>query len=722
MLKDAFPLVKQLLRPLVGLLLLMAAALFIGSTYLLNNNLRSSVDRQLKHAQKMVYHDLKQQEQMLAEYLKLLSQKPASVQMETLENAARTYQPQLDLRLSDLNTVSNEPLHKLLERTRQSRTSLRQITLDRETGKYSLTLVAPATPPRDALLLQLPLNRSLLTRFAERYQCDLSLYSERGHLIASSNDQENPGVQLSGLELERISASSFSLLTSKVANSDYRSIYAPLPIGSNAILYLAASRDLSHINKLVLTQAWWLLAVSILTLSFSALFYFRLLQQVLSPLKILCETIQQVARGDLSCRADIPEAVELHKLGHSFNQMLGQLENLYENRVEAEKTAVLTQETLKYNEHLKKKNLEIEKVNRQLKEQYEELTALFQVSRSLTSALDQNLLFEKIFQVFRDALHCDRIVLLLYYPGVESLEVIKTFGLDASTIKGLSFKLGEGISGTVASGMQSIYSPDLSVDDRNLSYKGRWVSTGSLLSMPMILQNRLIGVLNIHHSEVNAFGPVGQQMAQAIADQAAISIENARLYEKTRNQSATDDLTGLANRRQFQDLLQREWTLSRRYHSSFSLLMLDIDYFKAYNDTHGHLKGDIILKKVAALLLQNTRGIDLVARFGGEEFILLLPKTDRQGSLAVARKLCRCFEAEYFSGMEESQPQKKLTVSIGAATFPADSTDIYTLLNYADEALYKAKRDGRNRAISWTREISSYAEDTEDSPQAPMPQ
>jgi diguanylate cyclase (GGDEF)-like protein len=314
-------------------------------------------------------------------------------------------------------------------------------------------------------------------------------------------------------------------------------------------------------------------------------------------------------------------------------------------------------------------------------------------------------LFEKVFNILRDTLHCDRIVLLLYHPGSESLEVTKTTGLDAGTAKGLSFNLGEGISGMAAASMQPIYCTDLSIDDRNLNYKGRWVSSGSLLSMPMVLHNRLIGVLNIHHQRNNAFSPVAQQMAQAIADQTAISIENSRLYEKTRTLSATDDLTGLANRRQFQDYLQREWAQSRRYHSNFSLLMLDIDHFKAFNDTNGHLKGDIVLKKVAALLLQNTRGIDLVARFGGEEFIILLPKSDKEGSLAVAKKLCSCIESEYFNGMELSQPEKKLTVSIGTSTFPTDSTDVYDLLNRADEALYQVKRNGRNHARVWSRDM-----------------
>ncbi len=700
-----FPLIKQLLWPLVCLLLLMASTLLIGSTFLLHNSLGDAVDGQLEHAQQMVYRDLKNRELLLADLLTLLGQKPVTTPTSELEREARTYQPLLDLRLYDRHNVESEVLKKLLETVKQNRTDLRHVTYDQKEDRYYLTLVSPAVAPRDALVLQFPLHRPLLKLLAERYQCDFSLYSEEGRLMVSSSEQGDPEKQLSSVQLTRI-ASRSHLFTSKIEDVDYRSLYAPLPLGSDGILYLGASHTLGDLNSLLLTHSWRLLITIMLTMGFGALVYYRLLQHILSPLKILFETIQNVAQGSLSSRAEISEKAQLYELGRSFNQMLEQLENLYEDRLEAEKSAVLTQETLKHNEHLRKKNLEIEKINIQLKEQYEELSALFQVSRSLTAALDQNLLFEKIFTVFRDALHCDRIVLLLYHPGSETLEVTKTSGLDASTVKGLSFNLGEGISGLVASTMQSIYSVDLSTDDRNLNYKGRWVSSGSLLSLPMVLQNRLIGVLNIHHQQTDAFSSVARQMAQAIADQAAISIENARLYEKTRTLSATDDLTGLANRRQFQEFLQREWAQSRRYHNNFSLLMIDIDHFKSYNDTHGHLKGDIVLKKAAALLLQNTRGIDLVARFGGEEFILLLPKADKEGSLAVAKKLCQCFEDEYFAGMEESQPLKKLTVSVGTSTFPIDSTDIYDLLNLADEALYQAKRRGRNRAVSWTREIS----------------
>ncbi len=615
-----FPLLRHLLRPLIVLLLGLAVISVVGSSLLLYNSLVDSVDLKLDHAQKMVYRDLKQTELHLSESLILLAKTTETTPTATLEKEIQANHPLLDASLYDTQSLPSDSLRKLAEAAALSNRFINYITYDSQQEFFALTLIQPTTAPGKVLLLQLPIHQKLLRRLADRYNCELSLYSEEGQLMVSSSDRHKPDPRISDNLLLRIEKSEKHYVT-KTDHIEFRSLYTPLPLGSNGTLYLSASRSLDDLNSLLLTHSWRLLLTFIITLAIGAAIYYRLLLRTLTPLKSLLETIHQVARGNLSSRTEIAKDSYLEELSSSFNQMLGQLESLYENRLESEKASVLNQETLKYNTHLKKKNLEIETVNIQLKEQYEELTALFQVSRSLTASLDQNLLFEKVFTILKDTLHCDRIVLLLYRPGSESLEVTKTTGLDAGTSKGLSFNLGEGISGTAAATMKPIYSPDLSIDGRNLNYKGRWVSSGSLLSMPMVLQNRLIGVLNIHHQQKDAFDSVAQQMAQAIVDQTAISIENSRLYEKTRTLSATDDLTGLANRRQFQDYLQREWAQSRRYHSNFSLLMIDIDFFKAYNDTHGHLKGDIALKKVAALLLQNTRGIDLVARFGGEEFV-----------------------------------------------------------------------------------------------------
>lgn len=697
-------LTRQLLWPLGLLLLLLAAASMIGSTLLLNSNLGQAVNQQLEHARKMAYRELKERELQVADLLSLFRQTEPGSPTRVLSEKLHNYLPATNLAVYDIHNSPDPISNNLMKLAANSGRSRRQIIFDQNTMNPYVLVIEPVKHNRQALAVRLPLDEKLLIGLAQRYACGFALFTAEGQLMASSDRETTANWHLSGAQLQTLHQKD-QLITSQSENIRFRQLIAPLPLGDDGIIYLSAWQSLAPINKLLISNMTRLLLTIVCALILGTLLYYQRLQRTLAPLKNLLDTIRLVAQGNLAVRSSIPENSDLRELGDSFNQMLGELENLYSNRLAAEKSAALIQETLKYNNHLKKKNLEIEKINIQLKEQYQELSVLFQTSRSLTTTLDKNLLYEKIFMVFRESLQCERVIMLLYQAGDEMLEVVKTSGLNSSAVKGLAFKLGEGISGMVAASMQSIYSPDLSIDQRNLSYKGRWVSTGSLLSMPMVVQNTLVGVINLHSQKIDAFPTIVRQMAQAIADQAAISIENARLYEKTRSLSATDELTGLANRRQFNDFLQREWSQARRYHTNFALLMIDIDHFKLYNDTNGHLNGDIALKKIAALLLQNTRGIDLVARFGGEEFVLMLPKADQRGALAVANKLCLAVEKEYFVGMEKSQPDGKITISIGISCFPADSTEIYDLLNLADEALYQAKERGRNSVLCWSKAL-----------------
>jgi diguanylate cyclase (GGDEF)-like protein len=697
-------LTRQLLWPLGLLLLVLAAASIIGSTLLLNSNLGRAVNQQLEHSRKMAYRELKERELQVADLLILFSQTEPDSPTAVLSEKLHNYLPTTNLVVFDIHNSPDQLSRDLMDRAAKNGNSRRQIIFDQSTLNYSVLVIQPVKHSRQALAVRLPLDEKLLNGLAQRYASGFTLFTAEGQLMASSDMATTANWQLTDSQLEALRRSD-QLITSQTEDLHFRQVIASLPLGDDGIIYLSTWQSFDQLNKLLISNMTRLLLTIVGALILGILLYYQRLQRILAPLKNLLATIRLVAQGNLAARSSIPENSHLHELGDSFNKMLSELENLYSNRLAAEKSAVLTQETLKYNNHLKKKNLEIEKINIQLKEQYQELSVLFQTSRSLTSTLDKNLLYEKIFTVFRESLQCERVIMLLYQAGEEMLEVVKTSGLNSSAVKGLAFRLGEGISGMVAASMQTIYSPDLSADERNLSYKGRWVSSGSLLSLPMVVQNTLIGVINLHSQKIDAFPTIVRQMAQAIADQAAISIENARLYEKTRSLSATDDLTGLANRRQFNDFLQREWSQARRYHTNFALLMIDIDHFKLYNDTNGHLNGDIALKKIAALLLQNTRGIDLVARFGGEEFVLMLPKADQRGALAVANKLCLAIEKEYFVGMEKSQPDHKITVSIGISCFPTDSTEIYDLLNLADEALYQAKEQGRNSVLCWSKSL-----------------
>lgn len=167
--------------------------------------------------------------------------------------------------------------------------------------------------------------------------------------------------------------------------------------------------------------------------------------------------------------------------------------------------------------------------------------------------------------------------------------------------------------------------------------------------------------------------------------------------EKLRKLAVTDGLTGLFNYRAFQNQIHYEIVRSKRFNLPFSLLMIDIDHFKKYNDSFGHPKGDKILKIFAELLTVNLREVDTIARYGGEEFAIILPGTTKKASGIVAEKLRKLVE-EYNFPLKDKLPQKKLTISIGIASFPDDVENEEQLILYADKALYKAKNKGRNRA------------------------
>ena len=172
-------------------------------------------------------------------------------------------------------------------------------------------------------------------------------------------------------------------------------------------------------------------------------------------------------------------------------------------------------------------------------------------------------------------------------------------------------------------------------------------------------------------------------------------IELQRTKEELRQLAITDGLTGLYNYRYFKEQLLQELKRAQRHSLNISVVMIDIDHFKQYNDKNGHPAGDVVLKDIARLLRDNIRNIDLAARYGGEEFSLILIETDKPSAKIVSEKIRKLVE-DYGFAYESSQPDGKLTISTGVATFPGDGEDFDTLVSKADQRLYGAKEAGRN--------------------------
>lgn len=183
-----------------------------------------------------------------------------------------------------------------------------------------------------------------------------------------------------------------------------------------------------------------------------------------------------------------------------------------------------------------------------------------------------------------------------------------------------------------------------------------------------------------------------------LAGQFILGIKRAILYQQVQELAITDSLTGVFSRRHYLSRLEEEINYSQKLKQPFALLMVDIDYFKKYNDHYGHLVGDAILKEVAATIKENLRQIDLIGRYGGEEFSIILSQTEERGGIYAAGRIRQAVEEKLFRVYDEDL---KITVSIGMSIFPDDATESGGLIEKADASLYQAKQSGRNRLCVW---------------------
>jgi diguanylate cyclase (GGDEF)-like protein len=222
----------------------------------------------------------------------------------------------------------------------------------------------------------------------------------------------------------------------------------------------------------------------------------------------------------------------------------------------------------------------------------------------------------------------------------------------------------------------------------------------NVVVVPLFAEGSPVGVLILEHPSKTA--RIERRlvvMVEQFAAHAALTIRNAWLLEQIQRLAETDALTGVANRRVFEDTLQKEMARSERNGDQLTLLMVDVDHFKSFNDTHGHQEGDNVLKGVAAALRETSREFDVVARYGGEEFAVILPSCSTKESLVAAERLRK--------SISEVKAAAPVTASGGVATFPAHATDMNALIKAADEALYESKRAGRDRVTRSRRRAAA---------------
>jgi two-component system cell cycle response regulator len=220
----------------------------------------------------------------------------------------------------------------------------------------------------------------------------------------------------------------------------------------------------------------------------------------------------------------------------------------------------------------------------------------------------------------------------------------------------------------------------------------------SLLVLPLLVKDEVIGTFTVGAKRAGAFPSDRREMLGVIANQVAISMQNARMYEVVEEQATTDGLTGLVNHRTFQERFSSMLGRAERRSFAVSMLLTDIDHFKKVNDTYGHPTGDEVLRRVAVILKASARKIDIVARYGGEEFAIVLEGTDRAGALQLAERIRQEVAQQSFAS---PQGAFQVTLSIGVAGYPDDARDKADIISRADQSLYAAKHGGRNRTVCY---------------------
>src|SRR5713101_5478267 len=221
------------------------------------------------------------------------------------------------------------------------------------------------------------------------------------------------------------------------------------------------------------------------------------------------------------------------------------------------------------------------------------------------------------------------------------------------------------------------------------------METQSIVAVPVKFRDTCLGVIEL----INCIGPDGfdardLKLLEALSDFAAIALENARHMKRIHDLTITDDCTSLYNARHMSSILETEIYRSRRYNYEFSLLFVDLDHFKLVNDTHGHLVGSRLLSEIGDALKLGCRLIDFAFRYGGDEFVLLLPQTSKENALNVARRLHKLIRETIW--LQAEGLNIRITASMGVASYPSDSRTKEALLHLADEAMYLVKNTNRD--------------------------
>ena len=323
-----------------------------------------------------------------------------------------------------------------------------------------------------------------------------------------------------------------------------------------------------------------------------------------------------------------------------------------------------------------------------------ELDALRRITLNLTSSLELQAVLDTVVSEAMNLVKDANDALIFLYQD-EKLQFGASLNVDGTKNVFRHTPRPNGLTSTVARNKKMTIVEDMQRDPLFVDANGSQI--GSIVSLPLLIGSRVVGVMNLGRKQAGEFSLSEIRLLNMLADQAAIAILNARLHAAMAHLALSDTLTGLPNRRALDERLEEEITRSNRSGRSFSVIMMDLDNFKAINDSYGHDVGDVVLQRIAAGLVQTVRTADFLARYGGDEMTLILSESNLAQAKVVVHKI-----EEHLRGLSIPLPDGKtatMSVSGGIALYPTHAVTASGLIRAADGALYQAKKNGRDQFV-----------------------
>lgn len=484
-------------------------------------------------------------------------------------------------------------------------------------------------------------------------------------------------------------------LSAKIASSI--GLITLLGLGLGLLILLKG--DWSDINLIHLIIGSLLLFVVLE----GVLVYFGIRWFVNRPLSYIIDAMKMAQGGNLNIRCPIEDSDGLvSETAREFDRLMSSLNALDRFRPPRTKGPL---EPIYVGDELDEPT-EITSRQKQDTETLKDLKVIYRISQDLSQALELSELIHTATRTLSETLayRCFSLIFLNEERRLFEVRVAHGFHNDMKLL-GLVIPEGSGLSGRAILSRKRLFRRHLAREEDYLHEPYEVKEKLYFMSLPMIVKDQVVGVLNIGDEHKEFFNADHIEFLESLASHMATAYHRSQLYLKTKELAITDELTGLNNRRHFLRMLQIEWRRAIRFNQPLSLLMVDVDHFKRVNDRYGHLNGDQVLKKMAQLLMGHVREVDTVARFGGEEFVIILTDTPYHDALMVAEKLRRITEEKSRFICDQLGIDLQLSVSIGVSNYPRCGDSADELLNTADIALYDAKNKGRNRVEGYAKDI-----------------